>query len=725
MTAPPTPGLFGGTLAADADTPDVQALVAGLLAPPPPPVPVPDDDARRRALLAAILGSDCPLVTGFDAEDAWVKWARGRWAAGDAMVQRHLWLSERNRKMRTGEQWISATGTGAAWRELPRAKQQARPVHNVLRPALDYRLQVLMEQRPGWKFEPATHDPDDQRVAQARQLLCESLWKAQRMLWVAREALYWAQTDGVAFWHTFWDANAGDPVPELQGTPAGDLRTVVMRVDQVRVARNATAVTPPAYIVIRESIPLAEAGRVYGADAADTRQSYGVVDSNDGSSGLGTTSFTPLADRDRLASTPTVEKLTVYCAPDPFALPEGLALVVLGNQVIVPPAPLPFGVVPVVPVRDGTTDPAFFPRPQMEDWIEHQQRVNAILQRFYENLRVNSGGRFIGRAGAIVKETFVGGTTSLIEVNAGEPASALIPMQGFSIGGDAKDALAFELKAIEQKSGWTDAARGSFDAGSSGRAILAQREQVERVFAPAVSALADAYTKWAEVQCAAAIQMYQLPRRLGVVGKQRPDLASAVTGQDFDGAVDVFVEPTSLMPTPQAWRQYQLDQMLQNGTMDAKEYRRRMPFSSTTDLQSPDEVQTAKACRVVQQLIGGQPPEPVVWQDDEAIHQDELERQIILTTGLPPQVMQAAQARWQQLAQQAAQKQGAPPPQAPGGQGAPEGGPDGAPSGVPGAATVDPSVVVPAMNNPAAGMSPAGGSQQEQAARQFEALSPQ
>ena len=57
-----------------------------------------------------------------------------------------------------------------------------------------------------------------------------------------------------------------------------------------------------------------------------------------------------------------------------------------------------------------------------------------------------------------------------------------------------------------------------------------------------------------------------------------------------------------------------------------------------------------------------EPPE-MRWQDNESIHQDVLEREIILRDGLEPLVIQAAQMRWGQLAQQAQMKQGGMPPQ--------------------------------------------------------------
>jgi len=51
-----------------------------------------------------------------------------------------------------------------------------------------------------------------------------------------------------------------------------------------------------------------------------------------------------------------------------------------------------------------------------------------------------------------------------------------------------------------------------------------------------------------------------------------------------------------------------------------------------------------------------------VWQDNESIQQSVLDRDLILAGGTPPEQMQVAQQRWQELAAQG-QKKTNPPPQ--------------------------------------------------------------
>jgi hypothetical protein len=355
-------------------------------------------------------------------------------------------------------------------------------------------------------------------------------------------------------------------------------------------------------------------------------------------------------------------------------------------------------------------------------------RVNALLSKWVENIRVNAGGRFLTRPNAIATETFMGGVTSMIEIRGAGPMSDTIqPVQGFSVGNDVKEALALEKTAFEDASGWNAVSRGQV-TGESGRAIIASREQLERVFSPAVNALAMAFTDWAKVTLAGMAWGYDVPRALGAVGKGRPDLARAVSATDFDGVSDVKVDAATMMPMPMAFRMYLLDNWLQTGVIDLKEYRRRQMFAVARDLGTPDEDQEARAMRVAEAIRMGYAPPELRWQDNEAIHQDVLERQILLQDDLSPEIIAAAQERWTALANQANQKQGGMPP------GAPAGPPMGGPGEGPPAASVPalpPGQLPLASGNPPIGVANlmqqtmAGTDEAEQAALQADALSRQ
>lgn len=666
---------------------------------------------RRRARMAALYGNDFPLCTALDqaqakgemvfdaatlaqytTPDEWCTWARNRWSAHAPAVATHLWLTQRNRLFRAGQQWVSAKGRGP-WREPMRQSETARPVHNLIDKSLDQRLQVITDQRPGFQVEPGSMDPNEKRKASGRQQALEYSYDRQDMPAEARNAAYWAGTDGVAFWHVYWDCDAGPwdarmAEPGEKGAPLGDLATQTLRCEQVRVSSNATATCPPLYAIIREVIPEQEAAWLYGdaavQDSARTQDGMGAGSQlNETGVPNWVLDVTNPGEAERMRNVPTSERFTVYVDRHPDTLPEGLQLVVVGNALVWGPDDLQFGVLPVIPVRDGSTDPSYFPRPIMEQWVDHQMQLNAALALLVNSIRVNASGRIFARPDAITRETLVGGGVSVVEVEGPGPiGDQILPAQGFSVGQDVKDFITLKIKAFEDASGYNDLSRGQLSGDASGRAILAAREQLERTFAPCVQAIAHAYKQWAKVVLAGMAWGYDVPRDLATVGKGRPDLARALSAKDFEGPTTVTIEEETLMPMPRAFRLFLLDNWHEKGIITNQQYMRRAEFGIISDISTPDEDQEARAKRVADAIRLGQPVPERRWTDNEAIFQDVLERDVLLQDDLDASAIQVAQQVWAAYAAQAQEKQGAMPQGQMGqpGQAQPQGGPGGPPS---------------------------------------------
>jgi hypothetical protein len=705
------------------------AETPGAVAEAAPPEPAEDDlgdpsepplteeeqrDLAARAL-SAIYGEAFPRVKALRGmqvtDDDWVQFCRALWERHRPGVAPALRTAALHRLFRHGRQWVS--WRGGDWREPPAPKDEARVVHNMIRPALKLRAQIVSEQRPGFALTPTKQTPEAEKKAEAQKRALEQLFDASRMPHVIKEAAYWNGPDGVAFFHVYFDPEAG-PWDEL--TPGrrerlGDLRTTVRRIEEVRVSANATSTVAPDYWVVRRTLSLAEAVARYGPRVVRTRPpglgDWGDVGMSDlslpagGTTAIVADTRTGVSPTQLLADQDTVECYHVYGEPTE-AVPEGVEVVVVGDALVFE-GPLQWGVVPLVRVPDGSEDPAFYPIPDMADWVDHQKRVNALVSKVIENVRVNAHGRLLARPGAIKQETLIGGVLSLLEVNHGQSvADAVTPIPPFSIAADVLEQIKFEVQAFEQKSGWNDATRGSFDAGESGRSILAQRETVERAFAPMVAAMADGLVQWAKVCLAGMRHHYDLPRWVGATGGNRPDLAMEVSADDFDGVADVTVDPETMVPLPRSMRLFLLDQMLEKGIITAEEYRQRLPFAYTGSIETPKTRKAARARRIALAVKRGLPVPEIRWTDDEGIIQSVLEEEILDVDKDDnpqwPQVIALATQVWTQYAMQAAQKAGRMP----------MGGAPGAAPNVPDGPQLDATQQPLALNNPGVAAAPAG-----------------
>ena len=647
-----------------------------------PDVMSPDEVmAQRRRAVEALYGSQCPMLMDKPTDEDWCGWAQWLWSSRSEFMTPLLHRAEKIRLFRAGVQWISQRGNGP-WREPPRPKDVVRRVINMMGPALDWRLQVLSEQRPGVRVKPATQDPDDVRRATASNLVLDYAYYAQSFSGMLREAAYWSQTDGVSFLRTYWDDTAGRMDP-MMGAPLGDPQTKVYRLEQVRVSSNATSNTKPLWWVLRETMPKAHAVALYGPKVADeglaqSSDMIGLSSMNQRRSALDQTMFTGTVSQNSDAD--VVDRYTVFLEPNAMFMPKGLELVTVGGKVV-SLGPIQCGIVPMARLTDGSADPAFYPVPVAEMWIDDQMALNAVESKLVENIRRNAGGRVLAKAQSLVTETLRGGNDSIIEVRApGSLSDVIQPMQGFSIGQDVEMLRAALIKRIEDLTGYNDTARGAMSANASGRAILAVREQLERVFAPSIYAASNAAREWAKQTLAWTHWGYSVPRIISTLGNGRPDLGRAISGDDIDDDVDVELEAETMFPVPRSVRRFELDNQLQMGVIDVSEYRRRLNFADTGDMGTPDAVQEARAMRVCDAIRTGAMVPPMLWQDNEAIQQDVLERELILAPGTPDDQMATAQQRWQELAQQHATKQSGVPMPPPGG--APGGAPPTVPDGL-------------------------------------------
>lgn len=133
---------------------------------PTPQAPSPEMQKLMERALEAMYGDSFPGLKPDATPQDWAQWGEDLWNRHSGAVSARLHLTRRNRLFRRGIQWISAVGFGP-WREPPKPRDAARVVDNMIGPALDQRLQLITEQRPGFRTRPATSSPEDLKKAEA------------------------------------------------------------------------------------------------------------------------------------------------------------------------------------------------------------------------------------------------------------------------------------------------------------------------------------------------------------------------------------------------------------------------------------------------------------------------------------------------------------------------------------------------------------------------------
>lgn len=589
-----------------------------------------------------------PEFPGMKAKgDAWKSWVMKQFKAQEGFRRDAQMHYSRHDNFRAGKHWLS-TKDGRTWKEPQADKAQVKPVLNLIGPALDFRLGIIMEQRPGFRVEPLTSGTAGREIAEAQQAVAEYEFYQQRAWLTFLDALFWAQTHGTSFVHVYVDKSAGPEREDVELVPQSDDRyadfvaagyevdqsngAVIIPLDEsgnfaapnTEVRMLAEGVLRSRVVRASETLSDPEARSLNGPidpakwfltrrlrDVRLVRMETGLEDVEADLFAAGEDSE-ELGDLDLrwqrgIPSFPTphskrskemVHEYNVYIAPDKNGLPEGGWVRFVGEEVAEVSEILPGGVIPFARFTDGSSDPQMYPKPVMADWIGDNVSINALLGSLLQHARTVGSGRVVAQKNTLLEETYSKIVGSVLEYTGQKPEI----VSGSAAGRDNWQLLQFLIQQLENKNGWNSMARGQVASANSsgggmadvsGRALLGAKEMFERTFGPAVRAAAEGASEWSRIVIKYAQEIYDTPRMIPMVG--RSDLAKMIDKNLLGDRPVVYVDPETLMPLPRALRHQMLFDHLQNGLITKETYRKRAPYADIRDLTMGDNDQWQRA----------------------------------------------------------------------------------------------------------------------------------
>lgn len=626
----------------------------------------------------------------------------------DEVTTRRLHYS-RNRLFRTGKQWI-ATRDGVSWKQPRERENKVRITENMLGPALDFRKDVLFEQRPGFKHMVMGRSSMlEKELAEGQQAIAEFYYHTLKVWLIAELAYENAQTDAVAFLHTFVDRRRGKGRPNvrlvqeggeryeelaqlgyenIEGTlmiplnaddedlqpgeePSkvmGDVNTRMVLAHECWCDPEALTINGPLdpckWFFIRRLISLEEARlidptvepSVEGASEDDHYDSPMLVSKEDWKGGV-----PPFPDRVRKFKNAVFETIAFLAPSD--VLPDGYTFHLVGNKRVdvEGDGTLPGRLIPITPIYDNGLKMGIFPRPQMTDWLPDQVAINALLSAIITQVKNTSGVALLARKGTVLSESLNTIFGALFSYDAG-PAPT--PLRLPRVSTDAWQLLQLLIRQLENKTGHNDLARGQLTGSGgasmqdiSGRAVLGAKEMLERTFGGPVRGIAHSMSEWSRIVVAYATWLHEddIPALVARTG--RLDLARQLDAAKLQEEQRIYVDPQTMMPMPTSLRNQLLVDMLDKQLISPAEFGKRSPFAEIQDLQlgSPQQVERAQ---LVNTLLEGSFRELTledrfndkkglgIWyQDDPQVHMEVLE-EIILDTRRDPKLKKICADRW-------------------------------------------------------------------------------
>lgn len=642
----------------------------------------------------------------------WRAWIDSSAKEQDSVLQDKKLHYARHRLFRSGFQRI-ALRDGRKWKE-PRADENDIYItDNIIGPGLDFRLGIMTEQRPGFRYEPLGSGTTGRETAEAQQAVAEYYFKVLRAWLTFNDAARQAQTDGAAFIHIFVDKFAGPEWEDVDLIPPDDPRYGVLSVLGYETDEDDNIKLPyveEGLVGKPDDLPrtmydgdlshrLVYANQVLfdpearSVNGPDDRARWAVIkrlrDVKSARLETGNSEIEPetTSDADWMTmmeqyDIPTVQRglppfpmthlqtrnavpeYLLFLAPDNEDLPEGKLLRLVGKELVEENDELPGGVIPLARFTDGSTDPAILPRPVMSDYIPDQIAINMLESMMAQTIRLMPG-RILVRKNSLIEETYSAIVGSKMEFEGERPEL----MQPGQVGRDLWQYWAAKKKALEDKMGYTDFARGQVSGGSisgmqdvSGRALLGAQEMFERTFGPPIRAHAEGATEWAQIIVKYAQWLFDEPRLIPIVGG-RGDLAKLIDSEKLGSRPVVYCDPETLMPEPRALRNQRLYDLLTKGLISLDEYQRRAVHADIRDVHmgEVDQWQRAQTVNMVleeqyEELMQGAAMDPltlfspdngleVLWQDNASIHKRALD-ELIADQRKPWEVRKLASDRW-------------------------------------------------------------------------------
>lgn len=601
--------------------------------------------AEKDKKLQRRYGSSFPEPGDWKNGEKWLKWIDGQRKEQETTLRDKRLHWSRHRHFRIGHQWIS-TRDGRLWREPSADINDVRIVQNHIGPALDFRLGILAEQRPGFRHEPIGSGVEQREIAEAQQSVAEYYFYVLRAWNVFLDAAYHAQTDGVAFVHVFVDMSQGpikqnvelvpqaderfnnllaqgyepnedgnielpkneedeelEPGEEPSVIYLGDIGNRIVLAHEVVFDPEARSVNGPVdrakWAAIRRVRSIESARLETGDDSIEgetmLQSETDVLDMPMDRTAEYTRGLPPFPTGRNRRKDGVFEYL-IFISPDPLIkeLEKGLWVRVIGNKFI-DSGTLPGGLIPLARFTDGSSDTDIFPRPVMSDWIGDQVAINAFLSLLVKHARWFSGGRILAQKNSMLEESYSSIVGSVVEYQGIKP-DVFNPV---AAGADAWRLLDLMIQKLEDKTGYNDLARGKVSGtGSfqdvSGRALLGARELFERIFGPMVRASAEGATEWARLVVEYAKYLFDEPRMIPVVGG-RGDLAKRLNSDSLGDKPMVYADPETMMPLPRAMRQQMLFEMLQSGMISLQTYQKRAPYAEIRNVHMGETDQWDRA----------------------------------------------------------------------------------------------------------------------------------
>lgn len=441
---------------------------------------------------------------------------------------------------------------------IRRTDQKAHRAINRIRPMVRTELAKLTSQKPSAQVIPASNEDEDLFAAQAGEQTWEALYDRLRVAFHFSRAAFWTSVAGNGFLKVSWDSGSWDPVSEIQGdivisapTPFHIFVADIMEPD----------IQDQPWVIHSYSKPVEWVRLRYAEEFEDVEIAPDVTAENN--------SVEHEMIRERGTNSTKPDSVAIYemwiKAGTHVAFPQGGMITLINNRVVeIATQGLPYqhGVYPFIKFDHIPTD-TFYNDSVITDIMDLQRQYNEIRTKIAVTIKKMASLQLMAQEGSVNSARWNNDIGMIVQYRPGMPAPTPVPM------GELPSYLFNELDRIlmdiEDISGQHQVSKGQTPPGvTAATAISFLQEQDDSYLSHTFDSIERGFQEVARQSLQLAVQFWDLPRMVKVVGKDAAFDAQLLSNVDLVNGTDIRMEGGSALPqSSAAKRAFVMDLMAQ------------------------------------------------------------------------------------------------------------------------------------------------------------------
>lgn len=487
----------------------------------------------------------------------------------------------------------STAGAGGAGTRLyvpPAPYYRARPVTNMIRPAVRKEVAVLTSTKPSVSIIPASSDDRDLFAAEAGEQVWESVYRRKKLKQIIRRSTFWSVCCGTSFIQSIWDMNAVDNDSDQMGDFCYSVLTPFHLLVPDLMAEE---LEDEPYVIHVSAMDLEAAKLKYGPLIGDIN----IVPDTAAAADIISDSFLNLIGSVD-AKRANVLCLDVWIKPGTSKLlPDGGMFTVVGGQIIQAWEGWPYqhNQFPFSKV-DYISTGRFYGEGMVTDLIPLQREYNRTRGQIIEAKNRMAKPQLMAPRGSIEPAMITTEPGQVILYTPGFNPPQPIPLTPLP------SYVVNELEVIkadfQDVSGQHDISKGQVPPGvTAATAISYLQEQDDSMRATAFDNLEEAIEKVGFQTLSYANQFWDTERAIKVVGPDGAFDVMTLLGSNLRGNTDLIVEAGSALPMSKAAKQSLLMDMMKLGFIDPQKGLEMMEMGGIQKIYEDIQKDVAQARR--------------------------------------------------------------------------------------------------------------------------------